>query len=40
MRLLEKKKIYKMVKRYEEVIGQYKKYRIKSKVKEIEGDFK
>lgn len=35
-----KKKIYKMVKRYEEVIGQYKKYRIKSKVKEIEGDFK
>lgn len=35
-----KKKIYKMVKQYEEVIGQYKKYRIKSKVKEIEGDFK
>lgn len=35
-----KKKIYKMVKRYEEVIGQYKKYIIKSKVKEIEGDFK
>lgn len=35
-----KKKIYKMVKQYEEMIGQYKKYRIKSKVKEIEGDFK
>lgn len=35
-----KKKIYKMVKQYEEVIGQYKKYIIKSKVKEIEGDFK
>lgn len=35
-----KKKIYKIVKKYEEVIGQYKKYRVKSKVKEIEGDFK
>ena len=34
-----KKKIYKIVKKYEKVIGQYKKYRIKSKVKEIEGDF-
>jgi hypothetical protein len=34
-----KKKIYKIVKKYEEVIGQYKKYRVKSKVKEIEGDF-
>ena len=28
-----------MFKKYEEVIGQYKKYRVKSKVKEIEGDF-
>ena len=34
-----KKKIYKIVKEYEKVIGDYKKYRIKSKVKEIEGDF-
>lgn len=34
-----KKKIYKMVKEYEKVIGDFKKYRIKSKVKEIEGDF-
>lgn len=35
-----KKKIYKMVKQYEKVIGDYKQYIIKSKVKEIEGDFK
>ena len=35
-----KKKIYNLVKRYEKVIGQYKKFIVKSKVKEIEGDFK
>jgi hypothetical protein len=29
-----------MVKQYEKVIGDYKQYIIKSKVKEIEGDFK
>lgn len=34
-----KKKIYKLVRQYEKVIGDFKKYRIKSKVKEIEGDF-
>ena len=34
-----KQKIYNLVKKYEEVIGDYKKYRVKSKVKEIEGDF-
>ena len=35
-----KKKIYKIVRQYEKVIGDYKQYIIKSKVKEIEGDFK
>ena len=35
-----KKKIYNLVKRYEKVIGYYKKYKVKSKIKEIEGDFK
>lgn len=35
-----KKKIYNLVKRYEKVIGYFKKYKVKSKIKEIEGDFK
>lgn len=35
-----KNKIYRLVKRYEQVIGYYKKYIVKSKVKEIEEDFK
>ena len=34
-----KQKIYKLVRQYEKVIGYYKRYRAKSKVKEIEGDF-
>lgn len=34
-----KKKIYNVVKKYEKVIGYYKKFIVKSKVKEIEGDF-
>ena len=34
-----KKKIYKMVKKYEKVIGDFKQYIVKSKLKEIEGDF-
>ena len=35
-----KKKIYKMVKKYEKAIGDFKHYIVKSKLKEIEGDFK
>lgn len=35
-----KKKIYKMVKKYEKAIGDFKQYIVKSKLKEIEGDFK
>lgn len=34
-----KKKIYKMVKKYEKAIGDFKQYIVKSKLKEIEGDF-
>lgn len=35
-----KKKIYKMVKKYEKAIGDFKQYIVKSKLKEIKGDFK
>ena len=35
-----KKKIYKMVKKYEKAIGDFKHYIVKYKLKEIEGDFK
>ncbi len=35
-----KKKIYKTVRQYEKVIGDFKQYMVKSKLKEIEGDFK
>lgn len=35
-----KKKIYKTVRQYEKVIGDFKQYIVKSKLKEIEGDFK
>lgn len=34
-----KKKIYKTVRQYEKVIGDFKHYIVKSKLKEIEGDF-
>lgn len=34
-----KKKIYKTVRQYEKAIGDFKKYIVKSKLKEIEGDF-
>lgn len=34
-----KKKIYNLVKRYEDVIGKYKKYQVKTKINEIESDF-
>jgi hypothetical protein len=34
-----KNKIYKLVKRYEKVIGYYKKYQVKTKINEIESDF-
>lgn len=34
-----KKKIYKTVRQYEKVIGDFKQYIVKSKLKEIEGDF-
>ena len=35
-----KKKIYKTVRQYEKAIGDFKQYIVKSKLKEIEGDFK
>lgn len=35
-----KKKIYKTVRQYEKAIGDFKEYIVKSKLKEIEGDFK
>lgn len=34
-----KKKIYKTVRQYEKAIGDFKQYIVKSKLKEIEGDF-
>ena len=34
-----KKKIYKTVRQYEKAIGDFKEYIVKSKLKEIEGDF-
>ena len=34
-----KKKIYKTVRQYEKAIGDFKQYMVKSKLKEIEGDF-